>query len=542
MPDTEKDMAGQSTSTDDSSIDTSSQLLLTEAAVEANTPSQTDGTATGRNIIEKIKTILQAVPTILVALFIYKVLSSYSKQSYFNPCNMTIASNRDFHKYYGIENSRNHFTITTADDCDSQIIINSVLPQAVLKQDHSATSFLILSKFGTGKTLLRCEYFKSLSPTQYFKVLILNQHLNDYLERYVSATSVDGVNCESSNCLVGWRKYEFGQVLLSMLVTQLVNEYEKEQFHVSDVSLEEKMKLISIICYYYNGDDINKLERFVNYFLEKPSSSQYKASTTVTQFIQRNVYYDKLLLAHFKKDLNKFRVLNKNNRKLELLLGIVEGEKFESQAAKTTMVENIFEDLVQLTVFVRDHVKKSVVFVIDGIDESPYLLHKSIDGKILLELFMRSSVCQEILSLMMTQNFYLSLFYPQIDDIQFQNDIVRKDKFPTLTIQWDTKSLMNYADYVIEEMNRNILRNRCQLIPDFETLVSYTNPQIADIINEFQTPRELHQFIRKLIVEMNNCAKDNDKPFIATFDNVNNAYIKAKEVFKKYPTLDKAEK
>ncbi|UJR10827.1 hypothetical protein I4U23_015014 [Adineta vaga] len=464
---------------------------------------------------------------LLIAYYAYY----FNAVSTLTECKMSIASNRDFHKYYGIENSRNHFTITTADACDSQIIINSVLPQAVLKQDHSATSFLILSKFGTGKTLLRCEYFKSLSPTQYFKVLILNQHLNDYLERYVSATSVDGVNCESSNCLVGWRKYEFGQVLLSMLVTQLVNEYEKEQFHVSDVSLEEKMKLISIICYYYNGDDINKLENFANYFFEKGAYQRYSAKAAQVQTYEKNKFEYKILFEHFRTDLNKLIVLKKSDDlRLRLLFTITEKEEFQNQAHENHLIDTIFKDLTHFALFIKNHLKKSVVFAIDGIDENRYFFRKGVVNKESISLFFRSSVCPEILASVMAQNFYLSLFYPQIDDIQFQNEIVRKDKFPTLTIQWDTKSLMNYADHVLEKMNKTSSNVRCKTLKGFDTLTNYKDKQVAEVIDRISNPRELHYFMIELILEMNNHA-NSDNPFIATFDNVNQAYIKASKHF-----------
>jgi hypothetical protein len=73
-------------------------------------------------------------------------------------CNMTIAGNRDFNRYYGLNNLKNHFTTPTADECDSNIIFKPALPQNILKADSSASSFVTLAKYGTGKTLLRCEY------------------------------------------------------------------------------------------------------------------------------------------------------------------------------------------------------------------------------------------------------------------------------------------------------------------------------------------------------------------------------------------------
>ena len=150
-------------------------------------------------------------PIVVLALIVYFVFN-YIPYPYSATCDMKKAENRDFNRFYGIQDLRNHFTTTAADACDSDIIFKSVLPQAVLKPDHSASSFMIFAKYGTGKTALRCEYFKSLDSTKYLKVLILNKQINEYLERFVSGTSTDGRDCDSRNCLVGWSKNEFAPI------------------------------------------------------------------------------------------------------------------------------------------------------------------------------------------------------------------------------------------------------------------------------------------------------------------------------------------
>ncbi|CAF4231287.1 unnamed protein product, partial [Rotaria sordida] len=116
------------------------------------------------------------------------------------------------------------------------------------------------------------------------------------------------------------------------------------------------------------------------------------------------------------------------------------------------------------------------------------------------------------------------IFYPKIDGIDIEDAIIRKDKFPTHTITWNTKSLLNYADYVLQEMNKNAAKTRCEAFTDFKTLVNYSNKQIANIIAKIPTPRALHYFIVALIREMNIDASSVRKPFKATFDNVQTAY------------------
>ncbi|CAF1309230.1 unnamed protein product [Adineta steineri] len=127
----------------------------------------------------------------------------------------------------------------------------------------------------------------------------------------------------------------------------------------------------------------------------------------------------------------------------------------------------------------------------------------------------------------MAHNFYLSLFYPEIDGINIQDMISRNDEFSSYTINWNTKSLINYADYVLQEMNKNASTNRCVSFSSFKTLVNYSNQQSADIINRITTPRALHYFMEKLVTEMNNCVNDSTESFIATVENVANAYNKS---------------
>jgi hypothetical protein len=212
---------------------------------------------------------------------------------------------------------------------------------------------------------------------------------------------------------------------------------------------------------------------------------------------------------------------------------IVEKEDFLHKSSEKTMYGNEFNDLTKFALFIKTHMKKTVVFIIDGIDESQYFFQQNGVNKKSLESFCRSSVSQELLSLVMAHYFYLSIFYPEIEDINIQDAIIRHDKFPTNSIDWETKALINYADYVLQEMNKNAASFRCRSFVNFKTLVNYSTVEIAVIINQIPSPRALHYFMQSLITEMNNCANDGPKPFIATLDNVRNAYRKSKLFFYK---------
>jgi len=97
---------------------------------------------------------------------------------------------------------------------------------------------------------------------------------------------------------------------------------------------------------------------------------------------------------------------------------------------------------------------------------------------------------------------------------------------------------MNYADYVLQEMNNYASSSRCEAFTDFKTLVNYSNRKIAEIINEIRTPRALHYFMTELIREMNNDASSVSKPFIATFENVRNAYDKSYDFHYKHQRIN----
>ncbi|CAF0860238.1 unnamed protein product [Adineta steineri] len=428
----------------------------------------------------------------------------------------------------------NHFITPNADDCASTILFKPALPQTILKPDYSASSFLTLAPYGTGKTLLRCEYYKSIRSDTYFKVLILNKEIDEYLQRFVDAKAMSGTNCDKEGCIMKWSSDEFGQLLLSLLVTQFVETFEKESLDLTNISLDEKIELITIMCYYYNEQGVSKLEKFVNSFLDKTGNSMYRASAAVGLIkLNNNVYTSTPLFSHLRNDLRKLSALRQDEEKMLLLIAIAEGEYFQIKALEATLSNNVLNDLRRFALFMKKHVKKTAVFIIDGVNENRFFFNENNINRKSLELFCRSSLSQEIVAMVVAHNFYLSIFYPKIDDISMEDGIIRKDKFPILEINWNIKSLINYADYVLQETNKYASASRCRSFTDFTTLVNYSNPKNAEIINQISTPRVLHYFMQHLIEEMNYYANDVKEPFIATTENIYTAYeTAAKSTFK----------
>jgi hypothetical protein len=447
-------------------------------------------------------------------------------------CNMSQAENRNFHKFYGINGATNHFATQTADRCVSTIFFRPAFTEIVLKPDNSASSFLTLAEYGTGKTQLRCEYAKSLNSDHYLSISIFNKEIIGYLNRYVREMGLHEGNCPNNNCLSNWSENEFAQLILSSLVTNLIDRYHNKKVEFTSSPLAEKIDLITIICYYYNGLDASELENFVNSFLDKPLNSHYllsKVKPDQLQVLQQGTFHDIPLLEHLKSDLQKFSLLNKDPQRLHLLLSIIKGEEFDIQAGKKHLYGNVFQDLTKLSLFVKNHLNKTPVFIVDGIDENGYFFNDEIINKASLEKFGRSSVSKGIVVLTMANHFHLSLFYPKIDGIDIEKHIFRRDKFPVQKIEWNTKSLLNYADYVLQEMNKNASETRCRAFINFKTLVNMSDMKIADIIEQLHTPRALHYFMIALIKQMNDDADTVEKPFQATLDNVQASYKSSQE-------------
>ncbi len=97
---------------------------------------------------------------------------------------MRKAENRDFDRFYGITGATNHFTSQTADRCNSTIFFRPALPQMVLKFDNSASSFLTLAKYGTGKTELRCKCAQSSKFGSLSDYLYIQQR-NQWISRSI---------------------------------------------------------------------------------------------------------------------------------------------------------------------------------------------------------------------------------------------------------------------------------------------------------------------------------------------------------------------
>jgi len=81
--------------------------------------------------ISSLKVVILCIFLFLVCPFIVYCIYTYMNRPCSDACDMKKAENRDFNKFYGIDNFRNHFRIAAADACDSDIIFRSVLPQPV---------------------------------------------------------------------------------------------------------------------------------------------------------------------------------------------------------------------------------------------------------------------------------------------------------------------------------------------------------------------------------------------------------------------------
>ncbi|CAF4251739.1 unnamed protein product, partial [Adineta steineri] len=136
------------------------------------------------------------------------------------------------------------------------------------------------------------------------------------------------------------------------------------------------------------------------------------------------------------------------------------------------------------------------------------------------DIIFQSVLPQPVLNSLNTPKSFLVLAKSGTDGINIRDANFRNDKFSIYTIEWNTRSLINYGDYLLQEMNENTSKTHCKSLPDFKTLVNYDDTNIADMINEVQTPRALHYFMIALIQEMNGCASESTEPFIATHENV----------------------
>jgi len=260
-------------------------------------------------------------------------------------------------------------------------------------------------------------------------------------------------------------------------------------------------------------------------------ASPYKEQDAITQTKENNRYEDKVLLTQFKNDIQNFKILDLNqNGKLHLLLAIVEGEKYQHNAKRKQMHETVFQDLVKFSSFMKKHMGKKVVFIIDGMDENQNFFSNNGVNVPQLNRFYQSSVSQEIVVMTMANHFDLAMFYVATNGVHLSDVIIRKDKFPVYSVTWNTKSLINYADYILEELSSLSASSRCKPIPSFKNLVNYSDERIAEIVNKIPTPRALHYFMTELIREMNSDAAHVQQPFIANFDNINKAFQKS-EIF-----------
>jgi hypothetical protein len=156
---------------------------------------------------------------------------------------------------------------------------------------------------------------------------------------------------------------------------------------------------------------------------------------------------------------------------------------------------------------------------IDGLDESRFLYSTSQQADVRpLQKFLDTVTSPEVVSLIIGGHVKLYASFPKVGTLKVRSDF-RRDKIPVFVLAWTFPQIVNYADFKLDKM-RALQSKPCKSLPAFRGLVPYETSEIKTMLSDIKTPRELHDFMNKLFVQMNSDALTSANPYIATKANI----------------------
>lgn len=368
-----------------------------------------------------------------------------------------------------------------------------------------APSIILLAIFGAGKTHIRNYRLAQLTADTHIVVNLTGNDafFNGYLQSYLENVKKQADENIDEDRLFSdyFNSKDFLNIMITELVARIQHEFDKSHPFWFDWNLELK-----------EVQEKFRIECLLNFYSKKSEQkNQVIKDVSVDKEITpiQNLYGNVRI---FNKEQIEVNTINLARLARKRNLSPVD---FLRQTDKPDLVLN------QLAEFLRIHLKKRIVFVVDSLDESKFFFGSN-DAKEnktktkALQAFVDAIATTEVLAMALGQNqiFDIMIFLPHVDGIKVDK-WTRTDKIPVVNLTWELNMLSNYADFMLSEMSKQDAL-RCKPIPtSFEELLGGAeNEQLA--LEGLRQPRDLHRFMHKLMNIMNANAKQKQVPFIAT--------------------------
>jgi len=442
-------------------------------------------------------------------------------------CNLEDPSNRTFDKYYGI--STNYFDEVNAES-DNNPFFEGVVPDNLFAKN----SFILVAKRGGGKTAIRKRYIKSRTST--FLIEIFNKQANSFLKNFVDYKKEQLSLSDKEDYEIiekNWNSNDFEDTVTYLFVDSILKSYpQKKEIYKKMfkqmVSQDEKLQFSTIICLYASYTHIMTLEELLNELWLGGNWIHTKIDKYPIEI--KHQHHKRTELKQTYKELetlqDKINVIERTQTNLNFRKGIeLLHDVLEEFKMKTNVVRNQDKILILSEIF-KKYLNLTPLVVIDSLDEVSYFFNEKKINDRALEVFIKSSLNQVVISKAFDGTVNLVYLFPLLENINVSQFIERRDKIPFVNLVWSEFQLKNYADFLLSMM-RSKQRNHCQTLPDFYSLLDYDNHKEG--INNLKTPRELNIFMQELIILLNGESSINS--FKPNSNNIETAIDKTEQRF-----------
>ena len=388
-----------------------------------------------------------------------------------------------------------------------------------------APSMILIGEYGSGKTHIRNYRLAPIKNENIIVEIYGNKvSINSYFDNFL--VNIGNINKNEQKSFESFiRSKDLMDIILSELAQKLLEDYPEKVGkmnlpNLSKFTFEERFRIASILSVYSKNRDHTK--RFLTDLLFEKIECQYNlfdcklvfsGDTNDSELDIMEAYKNFLISSYQDKKLN-VRFLHTLSRLSKLDLNFI----FKP-----------FESMTVLSNFIRKMFGKSVLVVIDSLDESSFFIDKSKEGSKLGELqhFIDSTVTPEILRFALGNAndviFHILIFLPTVEGAHISK-WNRRDKIPIVTLKWDIRMLLNYADFMINFMRVNA-KNSCKEIPNLKQLLNDTE-NLETALGILKNPRDLHRFMNHLIEILNKNVRNNREAFVASKGDVEEALKK----------------
>ena len=436
-------------------------------------------------------------------------------------CDLTNPSNRSFDIYYGITPENNYFQEVNSEK-DSSPFFSHAIPGNLF----SKSSFILVAKRGSGKTKIRKQFVK----TKGFAIELYNKHANKILKSFIENVKANNPKMMDHEYIEKfWNETDFEDSIIYLAVDEILNKYTKMKSNFLNIfknlkNSDMRLQLSTILCIYSVETKFLTLQDFLN--------NLWLSENWIDKEIQDYPFevYDtregRTVLTRNYADMKKYqdsiRVFEKsstgnNQRGLKMLNNII--EKFNLKY----FIPPRNDKLTIITDFFKEYFFITPTIVIDSLDEVSYFFDDKIVNDKALKVFIKTSLKNFILAKAFDGSFDIVYLFPQLETIKVADFIERRDKIPLIHLTWTPNQLKNYADFILNEMNK-VHTSHCKTLPDFYELVQHK--KFAKLIDQIESPREMNIFIQELIIQLK--ADSSMNKFVPSQVNVEIALMKAK--------------